>query len=163
MFVTPYPPGFPILVPGQVVTSDILDFMSVLDTREIHGYLREFGYRVFTEEVLQDSGHDKPTPHCGLAHYPSMTSVMTSGRWRSSSTEPTSVMGPGKPHTEPQPTATDRTPTPTHDGLTRPRRCGADHRGEALKVVLDSRPGVVAGSILGQVPAPVGPASHSIA
>ncbi len=58
MFVTPYPPGFPILVPGQVVTSDILDFMSVLDTREIHGYLPEFGYRVFTEEVLRDSGHD---------------------------------------------------------------------------------------------------------
>ena len=51
-------PGFPILVPGQVVTSDILDFMSVLDTREIHGYLPEFGYRVFTEEVLRDSGHD---------------------------------------------------------------------------------------------------------
>jgi arginine decarboxylase len=58
MFVTPYPPGFPILVPGQVVTSDILDFMSVLDTREIHGYLPEFGYRVFTEEVLRDSGRD---------------------------------------------------------------------------------------------------------
>jgi arginine/lysine/ornithine decarboxylase len=58
MFVTPYPPGFPILVPGQVVTSDILDFMSVLDTREIHGYLPEFGYRVFTEEVLRGTGHD---------------------------------------------------------------------------------------------------------
>jgi arginine decarboxylase len=58
MFVTPYPPGFPILVPGQVVTSEILDFMSVLDTREIHGYLPEYGYRVFTEEVLRDSGHD---------------------------------------------------------------------------------------------------------
>jgi hypothetical protein len=39
MFVTPYPPGFPILVPGQVVTADILAFMSALDTREIHGYL----------------------------------------------------------------------------------------------------------------------------
>jgi len=58
MFVTPYPPGFPILVPGQVVTSDVLYFMSVLDTREIHGYLPEFGYRVFTEEVLRDSGRD---------------------------------------------------------------------------------------------------------
>jgi arginine decarboxylase len=58
MFVTPYPPGFPILVPGQVVTSDILDFMSALDTREIHGYLPEFGYRVFREDVLRDSLHD---------------------------------------------------------------------------------------------------------
>jgi arginine decarboxylase len=52
MFVTPYPPGFPILVPGQVVTGDILAFMSALDTREIHGYLPEFGYRVFTEAAM---------------------------------------------------------------------------------------------------------------
>jgi arginine decarboxylase len=52
MFVTPYPPGFPILVPGQVVTNDILAFMSALDTREIHGYLPEFGYRVFTESAM---------------------------------------------------------------------------------------------------------------
>ena len=27
IFVIPYPPGFPILVPGQVVSSDILDFL----------------------------------------------------------------------------------------------------------------------------------------
>jgi arginine decarboxylase len=47
-----------ILVPGQVVTSDILDFMSVLDARTIHGYLPEYGCRVFTEEALQDTGHD---------------------------------------------------------------------------------------------------------
>jgi arginine/lysine/ornithine decarboxylase len=65
MFVTPYPPGFPILVQGQVVTSDILDFMSALDTREIHGYLPEFGYRVFTEEVLRDSGRDYPRTASG--------------------------------------------------------------------------------------------------
>jgi arginine decarboxylase len=53
MFVTPYPPGFPILVPGQVVTDDILAFMSALDVREIHGYLPEFGYRVFTETAMR--------------------------------------------------------------------------------------------------------------
>jgi arginine/lysine/ornithine decarboxylase len=53
MFVTPYPPGFPVLVPGQVVTKDILAFMSALDTREIHGYLPEFGYRVFTEAAMR--------------------------------------------------------------------------------------------------------------
>ena len=41
-----------------MVTSDILDFMSALDTREIHGYLPEFGYRVFREDVLRDSGRD---------------------------------------------------------------------------------------------------------
>jgi len=45
-FVTPYPPGFPVLVPGQVITAEVLDFMAVLDTREIHGYEATRGYRV---------------------------------------------------------------------------------------------------------------------
>ncbi|MBN9613864.1 MAG: ornithine decarboxylase, partial [Actinobacteria bacterium] len=45
-FVTPYPPGFPVLVPGQVITAEVLDFMAVLDTREIHGYDPAKGYRV---------------------------------------------------------------------------------------------------------------------
>ena len=48
-FVTPYPPGFPVLVPGQVVTQDVLDFMSVLDTREIHGYDGGRGYRIIRD------------------------------------------------------------------------------------------------------------------
>jgi arginine decarboxylase len=51
-FVIPYPPGFPILVPGQVFSRDILTFMQALDTREVHGYLPGLGYRVFTEEAL---------------------------------------------------------------------------------------------------------------
>jgi arginine decarboxylase len=51
-FVIPYPPGFPILVPGQVISRDILAYMQALDTREIHGYLSDIGYRVFTEEAL---------------------------------------------------------------------------------------------------------------
>ncbi len=46
-FVTPYPPGFPVLVPGQVFTLGILDYMDALDTREIHGYHESSGYRVF--------------------------------------------------------------------------------------------------------------------
>ena len=37
-FVIPYPPGFPILVPGQVVTRETIDFMRKLDVTEIHGY-----------------------------------------------------------------------------------------------------------------------------
>jgi arginine decarboxylase len=45
-FVTPYPPGFPVLVPGQVVTAGVLDFMARLDTREIHGYDPKRGYRI---------------------------------------------------------------------------------------------------------------------
>ena len=47
-FVTPYPPGFPILVLGQVFTQEILSFMAALDTREIHGFDAELGFRVLT-------------------------------------------------------------------------------------------------------------------
>ena len=52
-FVTPYPPGFPILVPGQVVTADILAYLKALDVKEIHGYDAAHGLRVFTESTLQ--------------------------------------------------------------------------------------------------------------
>jgi arginine decarboxylase len=51
-FIIPYPPGFPILVPGQVVSREILDFMQALDVKEIHGYRQELGLRVFAEETL---------------------------------------------------------------------------------------------------------------
>jgi arginine decarboxylase len=51
-FIIPYPPGFPILVPGQVVSREILDFMQALDVKEIHGYRPELGLRVFTEDAL---------------------------------------------------------------------------------------------------------------
>lgn len=47
-FVTPYPPGFPVLVPGQVITEETLAFMSALDTREIHGFNAELGFRILT-------------------------------------------------------------------------------------------------------------------
>lgn len=51
-FVTPYPPGFPILVPGQAISRDILAYVRALDTREIHGYKDGLGYRIFTEDAL---------------------------------------------------------------------------------------------------------------
>jgi arginine decarboxylase len=51
-FVTPYPPGFPILVPGQVVTSDILAYLKAVDVKEIHGYDPAYGLRVFLPDVL---------------------------------------------------------------------------------------------------------------
>ena len=51
-FVTPYPPGFPILVPGQVVSERILTFIAKTDVKEIHGYRPELGLRVFTEAAL---------------------------------------------------------------------------------------------------------------
>ena len=52
-FVTPYPPGFPVLVPGQVFSNEILSFMRSLDTPEIHGYQPELGYRVYTSKALE--------------------------------------------------------------------------------------------------------------
>ena len=51
-FIIPYPPGFPILVPGQVISPEIMSFMMALDVSEIHGYRADLGLRVFTEEAL---------------------------------------------------------------------------------------------------------------
>ena len=51
-FIIPYPPGFPILVPGQVISPEILSFMMALDVSEIHGYRADLGLRVFTAEAL---------------------------------------------------------------------------------------------------------------
>ena len=55
-FVTPYPPGFPVLVPGQLVSRQILAFIRHLDTPEIHGYKPDFGYRVYTEKAIEMCG-----------------------------------------------------------------------------------------------------------
>jgi len=52
-FIIPYPPGFPILVPGQVVSEGILAFMRALDVNEIHGYRADLGLRVFTQDALR--------------------------------------------------------------------------------------------------------------
>ncbi len=51
-FVVPYPPGFPVLVPGQVVSKEILYFLAELDVKEIHGYNPDLGLAVFTQEAL---------------------------------------------------------------------------------------------------------------
>ncbi len=52
-FVVPYPPGFPVLVPGQVVSKQILYFLAQLDVKEIHGYNPDLGLSVFTEDALK--------------------------------------------------------------------------------------------------------------
>jgi arginine decarboxylase len=52
-FVTPYPPGYPVLVPGQVVSQEILSFMRSLGTPEIHGYRADLGYRVYLDKALE--------------------------------------------------------------------------------------------------------------
>jgi arginine decarboxylase len=52
-FVVPYPPGFPVLVPGQMVSKEILYFLAQLDVKEIHGYDPDLGLSVFTEAALK--------------------------------------------------------------------------------------------------------------
>ena len=60
-FVTPYPPGFPVLVPGQLFSRQILAFIRDLDTPEIHGYKPEYGYRVYTDTAIDvTGGQDRP-------------------------------------------------------------------------------------------------------
>jgi arginine decarboxylase len=51
-FVVPYPPGFPVLVPGQVIEQELLTFLSKLDIKEIHGYNADLGLCVFTQAAL---------------------------------------------------------------------------------------------------------------
>jgi arginine decarboxylase len=51
-FVIPYPPGFPIMVPGQVITQETIDFMRKLDVKEIHGYDASEGLKLVRPEAL---------------------------------------------------------------------------------------------------------------
>jgi arginine decarboxylase len=60
-YVTPYPPGYPVLVPGQVFSPEILSFMRSLDTPEVHGYRPDLGYRVYTDKALEiAAGNNRP-------------------------------------------------------------------------------------------------------
>ena len=38
-FIVPYPPGYPVLIPGQVVTPAVLEWLMAQGQREIHGLL----------------------------------------------------------------------------------------------------------------------------
>ena len=51
-FVIPYPPGFPIMVPGQVITQETIDFMRKLDVKEIHGYNGAQGLKLVRADAL---------------------------------------------------------------------------------------------------------------
>jgi arginine decarboxylase len=55
-FVIPYPPGFPIMVPGQVITRETIDFMRKLDVKEIHGYDAKEGLKLVRPEALAKLG-----------------------------------------------------------------------------------------------------------
>jgi len=51
-FVIPYPPGFPIMVPGQVITQETIDFMRKIDVKEIHGYDAAEGLKLVRADAL---------------------------------------------------------------------------------------------------------------
>src|SRR4029077_6834485 len=59
-FVIPYPPGFPIMVPGQVITQETIDFMRKLDVKEIHGYEAAKGLKLVRADVLAKRAELKP-------------------------------------------------------------------------------------------------------
>ena len=65
-FVVPYPPGFPVLVPGQVVSKEILYFLAQLDVKEIHGYNPELGLSVFTAEALTRMEAQRSAAHAAV-------------------------------------------------------------------------------------------------
>lgn len=52
-FVIPYPPGFPIMVPGQVITTETIEFMRKLDVKEIHGFSATLGLKLLKPEFLK--------------------------------------------------------------------------------------------------------------
>src|SRR5215213_2870246 len=56
-FVIPYPPGFPIMVPGQVLTQESIDFMRQLDVKEIHGYEKAKGLKLLKPDAIMKQ-HD---------------------------------------------------------------------------------------------------------
>ena len=51
-FVIPYPPGFPIMVPGQVITAETIEFMRKLDVKEIHGFDASVGLKLLQPAYL---------------------------------------------------------------------------------------------------------------
>jgi len=51
-FVIPYPPGFPIMVPGQVINAETIEFMRKLDVKEIHGYDAALGLKLLKPTFL---------------------------------------------------------------------------------------------------------------
>jgi arginine decarboxylase len=61
-FVTPYPPGFPLLLPGQLITPGVLRYLQRLHIKEIHGLCPERGLRVFRPEVLRRLLPPQPLP-----------------------------------------------------------------------------------------------------
>jgi arginine decarboxylase len=53
-FVTPYPPGFPLLVPGQLIDHNVIQYLISILNDEIHGLQKNLGLRVFNSRFLEE-------------------------------------------------------------------------------------------------------------
>lgn len=51
--IIPVPPGYPILLPGQIITESILQYLSSIEPSSILGGSLEKGLKIFTKEALQ--------------------------------------------------------------------------------------------------------------
>lgn len=51
--VTPYPPGSPVLLPGEEISPAVVKYLLALDVKEIHG-LTKRRLRVFKEKALAE-------------------------------------------------------------------------------------------------------------
>ncbi|MBF9232178.1 aminotransferase class I/II-fold pyridoxal phosphate-dependent enzyme [Microvirga alba] len=60
-FVIPYPPGFPIMVPGQVITQAAINFMRQLDVKEIHGYEKAKGLKLLRPDAIMSKNDARAT------------------------------------------------------------------------------------------------------
>ncbi len=61
-FVIPYPPGFPIMVPGQIIDAATIGFMRKLDVKEIHGYNATRGLQLIKLSAIGAPATRKPAP-----------------------------------------------------------------------------------------------------
>ena len=59
-FVIPYPPGFPIMVPGQVINAETIEFMRKLDVKEIHGFSASLGLKLLKPSFLSSRKNKPP-------------------------------------------------------------------------------------------------------
>lgn len=68
-FVIPYPPGFPIMVPGQIINAETIEFMRKLDVKEIHGYTASLGLKLLKPESIHLLGaRHRISPAQGASH-----------------------------------------------------------------------------------------------
>ena len=67
-FVIPYPPGFPIMVPGQVINAQTIEFMRKLDVKEIHGFTAALGLKLLNPAFLQSLKAPVKTPTNAAKH-----------------------------------------------------------------------------------------------